>query len=69
MGLVASVGDGRGAICVSLSNGDAPSSPELTVGDDGDAVDWYLQCYRRIKILPAATRSPCGERLLRSPSE
>ena len=21
--------------------GDAPSSPELTVGADGDAVDWY----------------------------
>ena len=41
MGLVASVGGDRGAVCVSLSDGDAPSSPELTVGADGDAVDWY----------------------------
>ena len=24
----------------TLSEGDAPSSPELTVGADGDAVDW-----------------------------
>ena len=27
MGLVASVGGSRGAVCVSLSDGDAPSSP------------------------------------------
>ena len=40
-GLVASVKGGGGTVCVSLSDGDAPSSPELTVGDDGDAVDWY----------------------------
>ena len=40
-GLVASVGGGGGAVCVSLAEGDAPSSPELTVGADGDAVDWY----------------------------
>ena len=40
-GLVAFVGGGGGAVCVSLVEGDAPSSPELTVGDDGDAVDWY----------------------------
>ena len=40
-GLVASVGVGGGAVCVSLAKGDAPSSPELTVGADGDAVDWY----------------------------
>ena len=25
---------------VTLAKGDAPSSPELTVGADGDAVDW-----------------------------
>ena len=40
-GLVASVGGGGGAPCVSLVEGDPPSSPELTVGADGDAVDWY----------------------------
>ena len=40
-GLVASVGGGGGAVCVLLSEGDASSSPELTVGADGDAVDWY----------------------------
>ena len=40
-GLVASVGGGGGAVCVSLAGGDAPSSPELTVGDNGDAVDRY----------------------------
>ena len=39
-GIVVSVGGGMGAVCVSLSDGDAPSSPELTVGADGDAVDW-----------------------------
>ena len=44
--------------------GDAPSSPELTVGADGDAVDWYAPrnvTYSRrggIKVPPAATRSP-----------
>ena len=40
-GLVASVVGGRGAICVSLAKGDAPLSPELSVGADGDAVYWY----------------------------
>ena len=35
------MGDGGGAVCVSLSDGDAPFSPELTVGAEGDAVDWY----------------------------
>ena len=40
-GLVSSIGGGGGAVCVSLFNGDAPLSPELTVGADGDAVDWY----------------------------
>ena len=39
-GLVASVGGGVVAVYVSLSDGDAPSSPELTVGSNGDAVDW-----------------------------
>ena len=34
-------GGGGGTVCVSLSDGDAPSAPELTVGDDVDAVDWY----------------------------
>ena len=38
-GMVASVGGGGGAVCVLLSDGDDPSSPELTVGADGDAVD------------------------------
>ena len=69
MGLVASVGGGVVAVCVLLSDGDAPPSPELTVGADGDALDWYLQRRRGIKIPPAVTRSPCGERLLCSPSE
>ena len=41
MGLVVSVGGGGGAVCVLLAEGDAPSSPELTVGADGDTVDWY----------------------------
>ena len=41
MGMVASVGGGGGAVCVSLVEGDAPSSPELTVGADRDVVDWY----------------------------
>ena len=63
-GLVAYVRGGGGAVCVLLSNGDAPSSSELTVGADGDAVDWYLQRRGGIKMTPAATRSPCGERLL-----
>ena len=26
----------------TLAEGDAPSSPELTVGADGDAVDWNV---------------------------
>ena len=74
-GLVASVGGGRGAICESLSDGDAPSSPELTVGADGDAVDWYAPrsvTYSRrrgIKVPPAATRSPYSERLVYAPLE
>ena len=44
--------------------GDAASSPEFTVGADGDAVNWYDPrsiTYSRcggIKVLPAATRSP-----------
>ena len=44
--------------------GDAPLSLELTVGADGDAVDWYAPrsvTYSRrggIKVPPAATRSP-----------
>ena len=43
---------------------DAPSSPELSVEDDGDAVDWNAPrsvTYGRrggIKVPPAATRSP-----------
>ena len=40
-GLVASVGGGGGTVCVLLSDGDALSSPELTAGANGDAVDWY----------------------------
>ena len=42
--------------------GDAPLSPELTVGADGDAVDWYAPrsvTYSRrggINVTPAATR-------------
>ena len=40
-GLVASVGGGGGAVCVSLAEGDALSSPELTAWADGDAVYWY----------------------------
>ena len=39
-GLVASVGGGRFAVCDTLAKGDAPLSPELTVGADGDAVEW-----------------------------
>ena len=39
--MVASGGGGGGAICVVLSDGDAPLSPELTIGANGDAVDWY----------------------------
>ena len=63
-GLVASVGGGGGAVCVSLSEGDAPSSPELTIRADGYAVDWYAprsvtySCCGVIKLPPAATRSP-----------
>ena len=40
-GLVASVGGGGGAVCVSLAEGDALLSPELTVRANGDAVEWY----------------------------
>ena len=39
-GLVASVGGGGFAVCDTLAKGDTPSSPELTVGADRDAVDW-----------------------------
>ena len=39
-GLVASVGGGGFAVCGSLAKGDAPSSPELTVGANVDVVDW-----------------------------
>ena len=39
-GLVAYVGGGGFAVCGLLTEGDTPSSPELTVGADGDAVDW-----------------------------
>ena len=48
----------------SSPKGDAPLSLELTVGADGDAVDWNAPrsvTYGRrgvIKVLPAATRSP-----------
>ena len=38
--MVASVGGGGVAVCGSLAEGDAPSSPELTAGADRDAVDW-----------------------------
>ena len=41
-GLVASVGGGVVSVCVSISDGDAPLSLELTVGANGDAVDWTL---------------------------
>ena len=48
----------------TLAKGDALSSPELTVGADGDAVDWYAprsvtySLRGGIKVPPAATRSP-----------
>ena len=48
----------------TLAEGDAPSSPELTVRADGDAVDWNAPqgvTYGRrggICLPPAATRSP-----------
>ena len=38
--MVASVGGGWFAVCDTLAEGDAPSSPELTVGANGYAVDW-----------------------------
>ena len=47
--------------------GDAPLSLELTVGSDGDAVDWYAPrsvTYSRrggIKVPPDATHSPCRD--------
>ena len=89
-GLVASMGGGVVTVYVSLSKGDAPLSPELTVGANEDAVDWtifppleyssgegqtfgsplvarYLQRRRGIKIPPAATLSPCSERLCALP--
>ena len=47
-GLVASVGGGGGAVRLSLSDGDAPLSPELTVGANEDAVDWYTSPPPRI---------------------
>ena len=48
----------------TLSEGDAPLSPKLTVGADGDAVDWNAPrgvTYGRrgvVYLPPAATRSP-----------
>ena len=48
----------------TLAEGDALLSPELTVGADGDAVDWNAPrsvTYGRrggIEVPPAATRSP-----------
>ena len=33
-------GGGVGAVCVSLSDGDALLSPELIVGSNRDVVDW-----------------------------
>ena len=38
--LIASVRGGGFALCDTLAEGDAPSSLELTVGADRDAVDW-----------------------------
>ena len=40
-GLVASVGGGVVVFCVLFSEGTL-LSPELTVGDNGDTVDWTL---------------------------
>ena len=63
-GLVASVRGGGGAVCVLLAEGDAPLSPELTVGNARDSVDRYdplIVTYSRrrgIKVPPAVTRSP-----------
>ena len=59
-GLVASMGRGVVAVCVSLSEGNAPLSPELTVGANGDVVDWTL--------LPPLEYSSGGGRTLGSPS-
>ena len=42
LGLVASVGGGVVAVCVSFSDGDTPLSPELTVRANRDTVDWTL---------------------------
>ena len=39
-GLVASVGVAGLPSVDTLAEGDAPSSPELTVGANGDAVEW-----------------------------
>ena len=64
-GLVASVGGGGGAVCVSISDGDAPSSPELTVGADRDAVDWYAPPPPGIILRGGANvSSPLGARYL-----
>ena len=55
----------EGLLSVDRSpKGDAPSSPELTVGADGDAVVWNaprsITYVRRgvISLPPATTRSP-----------
>ena len=40
IGMVGSVGGGGFAVCDTLAEGDALSSPELTVRADGYAVDW-----------------------------
>ena len=66
-GLVASVGGGGGDVCVSLSHVDAPSSPELTVGANGDAVEWYAPTPPGI-VLRGGTnaRSPLVARYLQS---
>ena len=48
----------------TIAEGDAPSSLELTVGADRDAVDWNAPqgvtygCRGEILLPPATTRSP-----------
>ena len=54
-GLVASVGGGGGAVCVLLSDGDTPLSPELTVRANGYVVNWYALSPPRI-VLQRGTR-------------
>ena len=63
-GLVASVGVTGVPSVYRSPKGDAPLSPELTVGADGDAVEWNAPrsvTYSRrrgIKVPPATTRYP-----------